>query len=66
VFLVPVTLIMHDFWTLDEGPQRMEQMINFMKNVSISGGLLMVLALGSGPVSIDSLRPPNLKPAAGP
>jgi putative oxidoreductase len=65
-FLVPVTLIMHNFWTLDEGPQRMEQMINFMKNVSISGGLLMVLALGPGPLSIDSLRQPHLKPVVGP
>ena len=67
MFLVPVTLIMHNFWTIEEVPARMEQMINFMKNVSISGGLLMVLALGPGPLSIDSLRQPKPKPpAAGP
>jgi putative oxidoreductase len=66
VFLVPVSLIMHNFWTIDDVPQRMEQMINFMKNVSISGGLVMVLALGPGPLSIDSLRQPKPKPAAGP
>ena len=32
------------------------QMINFMKNVSIAGGLVFVLAVGAGPVSIDALR----------
>jgi putative oxidoreductase len=66
LFLVPVSLIMHNFWTIDDVPQRMEQMINFMKNVSISGGLLMVLALGAGPLSIDSVRQAKLKPSAGP
>jgi uncharacterized membrane protein YphA (DoxX/SURF4 family) len=27
-----------------------------MKNVSIAGGLLMVVSLGPGPVSVDALR----------
>jgi putative oxidoreductase len=67
VFLVPVTLIMHNFWAY-EGDQWMGQMINFMKNVSITGGVVLVLALGAGPCSIDSLttrkppRPPAPKP----
>jgi uncharacterized membrane protein YphA (DoxX/SURF4 family) len=34
----------------------MEQMINFMKNVSICGGALLVLAFGSGVCSIDHWR----------
>ena len=66
VFLVPVSLIIHNFWTLPEGPERMNQMIGFMKNVSISGGLVMVMALGPGPLSIDALRQPRAKSAAGP
>ncbi len=37
-FLIPVTLIFHDFW-IDK-----TQMINFMKNTAIMGGVLMVLA----------------------
>src|SRR5262245_770031 len=41
VFLVPATLIFHDFWTLS-GQERQEQRINFMKNLSIMGGLIMV------------------------
>jgi putative oxidoreductase len=66
LFIVPVSLIMHNFWTIEEGPQRMEQMISFMKNVSISGGLVMVLALGPGPVSLDGLAQSKPKPTVGP
>jgi putative oxidoreductase len=63
LFLIPVTFILHNFWAMPEAKQ-MEQMINFMKNVSITGGVLMVLALGAGPVSIDSLR--RKKPVVSP
>lgn len=60
-FLVPVSVIMHDFWTL-EGAQQMPEMINFMKNVSIAGGVVLVLALGAGPCSFDSLMTPKPRP----
>lgn len=53
VFLIPTTLIFHNFWA-DPPDQRQLQMIMFLKNVAILGGLLMVLAHGAGPVSIDS------------
>ena len=47
IFLVPATLIFHtDF--ADK-----LQMIMFMKNLAIMGGLLMVHAYGSGPYSLD-------------
>lgn len=55
LFLVPVSLIMHNFWTIEDPGQRMGQMINFMKNVSIAGGLVFVLAMGPGPFSVDNL-----------
>ncbi|MEX0676652.1 MAG: hypothetical protein WD063_06225 [Pirellulales bacterium] len=61
-FLIPVSVVMHNFWAIDEGPERMGQMINFMKNVSITGGVTLVLALGAGPCSIDSLMKPRPKP----
>jgi uncharacterized membrane protein YphA (DoxX/SURF4 family) len=32
------------------------QMANFMKNITIAGGLLMVLAVGAGALSWDGLR----------
>jgi putative oxidoreductase len=61
-FLVPVSLIMHNFWAAPEAEQ-LSHMINFMKNMSIAGGLLFVLAMGPGPVSVDALR--RKKPASG-
>ena len=33
------------------------QMLMFLKNVSIAGGFLLVLANGAGPISLDSRRP---------
>jgi putative oxidoreductase len=47
VFLIPTTLIFHDFWTYT-GAEKQMQMIHFMKNLAIMGGLLMVAALGPG------------------
>ena len=47
LFLIPTTLIFHDFWTY-EGQEQQMQMINFMKNLAIMGGLLVVAARGPG------------------
>lgn len=59
-FLIPVSVLMHDFWTFEE-PERTGEMISFMKNVSIMGGVTMVLALGAGPCSIDHFLRPKPK-----
>ena len=53
VFLVPTTLIFHDFWTYTGQEQQM-QMIQFMKNLAILGGLFVVFGLGAGPMSVDA------------
>lgn len=47
LFMIPTTLVFHHFWQL-QGPDRMLQMTMFMKNVSIAGGLLIVMAYGRG------------------
>jgi putative oxidoreductase len=52
IFLIPTTIIFHDFWTYESAEQQM-QMIHFMKNLAILGGLCFVLTYGPGPVSID-------------
>jgi len=46
-------LIFHDFWNVTDAMQHMNQQINFMKNVSIAGGMLMVFAFGPGRYSVD-------------
>jgi putative oxidoreductase len=39
-WLVPVTLVFHNFWAF-QGQDRMMQQINFLKNLAIMGGLLV-------------------------
>jgi uncharacterized membrane protein YphA (DoxX/SURF4 family) len=46
VFLVPVTAIMHDFWTMT-GEDRGNERIHFLKNVGLVGGALVFLALST-------------------
>ena len=41
LFLVPATLIAHNFWAYS-GPQFQVQLVNFSKNVAILGGLLFI------------------------
>jgi putative oxidoreductase len=52
LFLIPTTLIFHAFWGIDPKEAAMQQ-INFLKNVSIAGGMLMVFAHGPGAYSLD-------------
>jgi len=59
IFLVPATIIFHDFWVVEEGMARMNQMQHFMKNLALMGGLLMVAAFGAGRFSLDYLRARN-------
>jgi len=55
LFLIPTTLVYHDFWGYT-GVERTAQMLQFMKNLAILGGLLMVCAYGSGPLGFDGRR----------
>ena len=52
VFLIPTTLYFHHFWNMS-GPDAKTQMVNFMKNLAIMGGLLAIYAWGPGRYSID-------------
>ena len=45
LFLVPVTLLMHDFWTVNDPMQRMQEMINFTKNTALIGSCLGLMAI---------------------
>lgn len=47
LYLIPVTLIFHDFWSLT-GPSYMAQFFSFWKNVAIAGGLILVASAGPG------------------
>jgi putative oxidoreductase len=53
-FLILASYYFHPFWKL-EGQAQQEQMIQFMKNLSMMGAMLFLMANGSGPMSLDSL-----------
>ncbi|MFM9025924.1 MAG: DoxX family protein [Planctomycetaceae bacterium] len=53
VFLAAATFYFHDFWTFADPKLRQDQTIQFMKNLSIGGGLMALIAFGGGPWSVD-------------
>jgi putative oxidoreductase len=56
VFLVPVTLMMHKFWAVQDPRMAQMHMILFMKNVAMLGGAMLISQLGAGPFSLDARR----------
>jgi putative oxidoreductase len=52
LFLIPATLIFHNFWAA-EAAQFQNQMNHFLKNVCILGAMLYIMAFGSGPLSLE-------------
>ena len=55
LFIIPATLVFHNFWAADPA-QAQGQMIHFMKNLTIMGGMLYVMAFGAGPLSLDNRK----------
>ncbi|MEO7912404.1 MAG: DoxX family membrane protein [Roseiflexaceae bacterium] len=53
LFLIPVTLIMHNFWVFD-GMQRVAEMHSFLSNLALLGSGVMFLAIPRPwPLSLD-------------
>jgi putative oxidoreductase len=52
LFTIMTMIFFHNFWAF-EGADYQMQMINFMKNLAITGGLFLILAYGAGPMSVD-------------
>ena len=56
LFLVPVTLIMHNFWAVTYPAMKQIQIAMFLKNVSMLGGALIIAFFGAGPLSFDASK----------
>jgi putative oxidoreductase len=52
IFTLVITPIFHNYWGVPEA-QVMMQKLNFWKNLSIAGGLLVLSAFGPGAYSVD-------------
>lgn len=53
VFTLVASFFFHNFWTLPEAQQMMQQLM-FFKNIGIVGGLLTLAAWGAGALSVDA------------
>lgn len=56
VFLVPVTLMLHNFWAVQDPMMAQLQRAMFLKNLSMLGAALFIAYFGAGPLSLDSRR----------
>lgn len=56
LFLVPVTVMMHNFWAVP-ADQKMSEMINFMKNMGLIGASLMLATIRYWPLSVEKAAP---------
>jgi putative oxidoreductase len=56
LFLLPVTLTLHAFWTISDPGLAQLQQIHFMKNLALMGGTLLLMYFGPGPLSLDARR----------
>lgn len=54
LFMLPVTFIFHNFWTITDPMAQQMDMAMFMKNISMTGGALVIAYFGSGPLSLDN------------
>lgn len=61
LFLIPVTLFMHDFWNVTDPQMAMMQQVNFTKNMALLGGAFIISYFGSGAWSIDALLHHNVE-----
>jgi putative oxidoreductase len=61
-FLAGVSPVMHNFWRVEDPNQRMNDMINFSKNVALLGGALALMSVEEPwPASVPVAQPGKLE-----
>jgi putative oxidoreductase len=55
IFLVPVTLMMHNFWSASDPMTLQIEKAMFLKNIAMLGGALVITYFGADPLSLDAL-----------
>ena len=62
-FVVPAALLAHDFWAMPAARQTHET-IEFLNNLAMAAGALLIALNGAGPWSIDASKENRLSPRA--
>jgi len=55
IFLVPVTVMMHNFWASHDPLTHEIERMMFLKNVTMLGAALFISYFGAGPLSLDAM-----------
>jgi putative oxidoreductase len=55
IFLVPVTVMMHNFWAVTDPVTHHIERAMFLKNLTMLGGALVISYYGADPLSLDAL-----------
>ncbi|WP_187436446.1 DoxX family protein [Bradyrhizobium hipponense] len=53
VFVLAATIVAHRYWEYPAGAQQLGQYNNFLKNISIMGGAMLIFVTGAGRFSFD-------------
>ncbi|MBJ6763710.1 DoxX family protein [Myxococcaceae bacterium JPH2] len=56
VFLIASAFMVHKFWLMGDAVQAQDNLIHFMKNLSMAGGALLIVYFGPGPYSLSRRR----------
>lgn len=54
LYLIPTTIIFHNFWAVTDPVGHQDQKLHFLKNLTILGGLLALSVAGAGVLSMDA------------
>ena len=60
-FTIAASVLMHPYWRIENASARSDDYEIFVRNIAIAGGLLMIMGLGSGPLSLDNRAAPPKK-----
>jgi putative oxidoreductase len=64
LFLVPVTVMMHNFWAMSDQASFQLQLTLFIRNLLLLGGALWIACYGAGAFSLDALMTRRVPEAA--
>ena len=58
-YTIVVTVLMHDYWKIENPVDRSADFDLFIRNIAIAGGLLFLVGMGPGPFAWDNRPKPR-------
>jgi putative oxidoreductase len=54
-FTVAASLVLHAYWKMPDASMRAAEYAEFVRDLAVAGGLLLVVGLGPGPFAVDNV-----------